>query len=191
ESNLLGKSSNTLLQTSPKEEIAITRLNIKNFVIYQLSNSLPPEGSGVGCGYYDEAGANDKCAIAKLMNNYVFEFCFNPDIDQDNIRHFLDHCLSHLSSSFQDEDEFYANKVQLPGGLDKIQMVHYWEQHKIQIREYVQQIGERFVYTSNYTASYIQDLSGVFTELDELANNSMPPNSMNTNNQPEGTTSEA
>jgi hypothetical protein len=33
--------------------VSMARSIIKNFVIYQLSNSLPPNGSGVGCGYYD------------------------------------------------------------------------------------------------------------------------------------------
>lgn len=90
------KNSNISLE----QRIAMTRSGIKTFVIYQLSNSLPPHGSGVGCGYYDESGSADRRGIAKLMNEYVFEVCFSPKLNEENIFHFLDYCLSNLSHSF-------------------------------------------------------------------------------------------
>ena len=78
--------------------------------MYQLSNRHPPTGSGVGCGFYDEIGTADDGGIAKLMNEYAFEVCFNPNTQADNILYFLDHCLSHLSSSFFSgrDDEGYV-----------------------------------------------------------------------------------
>lgn len=36
--------------------ICASRSGVKGFVIYQLSNSKEANGSGVGCGYYDESG---------------------------------------------------------------------------------------------------------------------------------------
>jgi hypothetical protein len=80
--------------------IASARSIVKMFVIYQLSNSRPPNGSGVGCGHYDEDGVEDAGGIAKAMNDYVFGTCFNPEIHEENVLLFLDHCLSNLSNSF-------------------------------------------------------------------------------------------
>ena len=76
--------------------ILLARSVVKSFVIFQLSNRLTPNGAGVGCGFYDENGASDGDGIARLMNDYVFNICFNPDIHEDNVFHFLDHCLSNF-----------------------------------------------------------------------------------------------
>ena len=152
--------------------VSSARSVVKVFVIYQLSNRLPPNGSGVGCGYYDEYGGGDGGGIAKLMNEYVFGVCFNPVIHEDNVFHFLDHCLSHLRNSFfsdDDEEGYFASKAELPGGLDPKEMGLYWSQYGQLIRQRVQSIEERYVVTSSYTASYSKDLDGVFTVLDELS----------------------
>ena len=173
----LGKQASTVVQTDPYavslgQHLLTERSLIKSFVIYQLSNTLPPNGSGVGCGYYDESGADDGNGISQQMKDYVFGFCFNPDIHEENLFHFLDHCLSHLSSSFfsrGEEEGYFATKAQLPGGLDPKEMGKYWIQHRELIRQKVLQVKDRHVFTSNYTASYSENLSGVFAVLEELA----------------------
>lgn len=145
---------------------------IKSFVIYQLCNSLPPTGSGVGCGLYDESGNSDGGGIARLMNEYVFGVCFNPAIEEDNVFHFLDHCLSHLSSPFfseREEDGYFASKTGILGGFDAKKMGLYWTKYGEFIRQKVLGMEERHVITSNYIASYHDDLAGVFTVLDVLA----------------------
>ena len=159
-------------ERSIAHKIASARSVIKSFVIYQLSNSLPPNGSGVGCGYYDEQGVNDGGAIAKLMNIYVFDTCFNPDVDENNALLFLDHCLSHLSSSFfsdRDDRIYSATKNEIPGGLDQMAMGRYWQQHCAHIRAIGFQAIDRTVLTPNYTAFYREDLNGVFDVLDQMA----------------------
>ncbi len=180
----LGEASSQLgQQTSPDgqtdhgavslaQRVSAARSVVKVFVIYQLSNSLPPNGSGVGCGYYDECGAGDGGGIARLMNDYVFGVCFNPDKHEDNVFHFLDHCLSHLSNPFFSDsykEGYFASKTELPGGLDPKEVGRYWSQHRELIYQQVQNVGERYVVTSNNIASYRKDLPGVFIELDGLA----------------------
>lgn len=160
------------ISASLAQHVSAMRAVIKSFVIYQLSNQLPPRGSGVGCGYYDECGARDGSGIAKLMNTYVFGVCFNPDINEDNIFHFLDYCLSHLSNSFfsgREEAGYFASKAELPGGLEPRAMGRYWRLHRNLIRQRALRIEERKVVTINYIASYREDLAGVFAVLDELA----------------------
>lgn len=154
------------------QRVSSARSVVKSFVIYQLSNPLPPNGAGVGCGHYDECGAGDGGGIARLMNEYAFSVCFNPDIHEDNVFHFLDYCLSNLSSSFfsgRDEEGYFASKTGLPGGLDPKEMGRYWSQHRELIRQRVLHVDERYVVTLNYIASYREDLAGVFAVLDGLA----------------------
>lgn len=160
-----------LTVASLAHRVSVARAVVKSFVIYQLTNRLDPNGSGVGCGFYDESGTGDEGGIARVMNDYVFNVCFNPDIHEDNALHFLDYCLSHLSSSlFSDRDEegYFASKTELSGGLDKNNMGRYWSRHQEIIRPIAQLVEERTVVTPNYIASYRQDLHGVFAVLDEI-----------------------
>ena len=176
-SSQLGKQASTVVQAdpyavSPTKHIFAERSMVKSFVIYQLSNTLPPNGSGVGCGYYDESGADNGNGISRQMNDYVFGLCFNPDIHDDNVIHFLDHCLSHLSSPFfsgGDEKLYFADKAELTKGFDPKEMGRYWSQHRERIHQKALQVKDRQVFTFNYTASYGEDLTGVFAVLDELA----------------------
>lgn len=166
--------------TSMARRVASARSVVKSFVIYQLSNPLPPNGSGVGCGHYDEDGVADGGGIAKLMNNYMFGTCFNPDVHENNVLLFLDHCLSHLSNSFfsgRDEQGYFATRADLPGGLNPKEMGRYWRQHREYIRGRELQTSERCVFAPNYIALYRDDLDGVFTVLDELADEppAVPP----------------
>lgn len=159
-------------ETKIARRLAVARSFAASFVIYQLSNPLPPNGSGVGCGHYDESGAEDGGGISRLMNEYVFGFCFSPVVDGDNVLLFLDHCLAHLSSPFhtgRDEEGYVATKAELPGGLDPKAMGRYWLLHRDHIRGLGLQNNGRYVFTSSYTAFYRDDLVGVFAVLDELA----------------------
>jgi len=154
--------------------VASARSSVKSFVIHQLSNSLPPNSSGIGCGYYDEDGAGDGGGIAKVMNEYVFSICFNPEIHENNVLLFLDHCLSNLSPSIFSGIEgsgydYVATKDGLPGGLDPKEMGRYWRKHGKYILGCNFHAIRRCVFTSNYMAAYNDDLNGVFSVLGELA----------------------
>lgn len=169
-------SQNNEFLNSSDHLVSIARTTLKTFVIYQLSNSSGPTGSGIGCGYYDEQGTNDAAGISSKMNDYVFDFCFNPEIREDNFFHFLDYCLSNLSSSFFSgrlEEGYFPSKNELSGGLSPRKMGLYWHQHRELIRNNLPEDAERYVYTLNYRASYSEDLPEVFDVLDELAEDAM------------------
>lgn len=161
-------------QKTPLEEhVAATRSRILLFVIYQLSNPYPPSGSGVGCGFYDEQGTADEGRIAGLMNTYIFEFCFNPSIERNNVFYFLDYCLTKLRDPFfsdNNEAGYFATKEELSNGLDAEVMGKYWLQHRDTIRSFFETYGDRVVITSNYKVSYREYLPKVFQALDELGN---------------------
>ncbi len=158
--------------TTIARRVTAARAFSASFVIYQLSNALPPNGSGVGCGFYDESGAEDGDGISKLMNEYVFGFCFSPAVNGDNVLLFIDHCLANLTSPFhtgRDDDGYVPTKSGLPGGLNPEAMGRYWLEHREHIRGLELQRSGRCVYTSGYTAFYRDDLDGVFAVLDDLA----------------------
>lgn len=163
--------------TTIARRVAAARSSAASFVIYQLSNALPPNGSGVGCGHYDESGAGDSCGISKLMNEYIFNFCFSPVVGSDNVLLFLDHCLAHLSSPFytgRDEEGYVPTKTGLPGGLDPKAMGRYWLAHRDHIRALDLQNNKRCVFMPSYTAFYRDDLDRVFDVLDELTDEVSP-----------------
>lgn len=162
---------------SSDQELSASRSAVKSFVIYQLCNSRPPSQEGVGCGYYDESGEDDQGGIASQMNRYVFGVCFNPDLHVDNVFHFVDHCLAHLSNpifSGVDADGYIATKTGLPGSLDPTEMGRYWSRHRELIRQRVRDNEDRYVVTLYYSVSYRESLTGVFNVLDELAEEAEP-----------------
>ncbi len=76
------------------ETVSGLKSNLKSFIIYQLGNSLI--SLGVGCGYYDPTGNEDKKGIKLQINDYIFGICFEPS-DDDKYEHFLDYLLINLS----------------------------------------------------------------------------------------------
>ncbi|WP_138725763.1 KAP family NTPase [Pseudomonas lactis] len=157
--------------------ICASRSGVKGFVIYQLSNSKEANGSGVGCGYYDESGVEDSHEISKLMDRYIFGFCFNPNIDENNAHHFLNHCLSHLTNSYFEGipgDGFVASKDGLIGHFDIESIARYWREHGAFVRAKAEEIPNREVVMSNYIATYAEDLDGVFKVLDEIVSEREP-----------------
>lgn len=178
----LGEAAQEVAQKPSEEQsilvenrVSTARSVVKSFVIYQLSNAEPAHGSGVGCGYYDESGEGDSKGIFNAMNEYLFDFCFNPKIEEGNSIHFLDYCLSKLSSSFfsgGDEDGYIATKTELVKGIDPNRLGQHWHKHHAVIRKQAEDLSERKVVTSNYEASYREHLKGVFEILDQLSSES-------------------
>ncbi|QLE10456.1 KAP P-loop protein [Pseudoalteromonas shioyasakiensis] len=164
EASYIGRLSNS-------ERITVTKVNIANFVIYHLSNDKGPKGSGVGCGYYDEKGSEDNNGIANLMNDYLFDVCFNPEITEKNAIYFIDYCLSHLTSGFfsdLDSDDFVPTKEDIIQPLNKNKFREFWKRHKDKIKEVADRNTTRKVYTPNYIASYEEDLKAVLTTLGDI-----------------------
>ncbi|WP_334018290.1 P-loop NTPase fold protein [Alteromonas sp. S015] len=146
---------------------------IISFVMYQLANTKQPDGSGIGFGYYDFDGEKDNNGISDVINNYVFNFCFAPDVEEKNVQYFLDHCLSHLSNSFFSyggENKYVPLKNEIPGGFSTDFLVNYWRKNKGVVKEFAKRNGDRQVITPNYSATYSDDLESVFSVLDELVN---------------------
>ena len=176
---LLGDSSDFYFSeaaTNGSEEnlkhlINATRSQCKFFIVYQLTNRQPGTGAGVGTGYYDMSGIADDGGIADVMNTYLFDVCFNPANNEQNIKHFLDYCLRNLVSgvfSGRDEEGYHPTRQGLVSELNEDMLIKYWKKHEKTIRLFGSNSSERKVFMRNYIATYALDLPAVFEVLDQI-----------------------
>lgn len=175
----LGDSANFFFSEAQKSEsegrlhdlIDGSRSLCKTFVVYQLANRQPGLGAGVGCGYYDSAGTADGGEIATLMNDYVFDVCFDPVVKEKNTEHFLDYCLCNLVNGFWsggEEDGYQPTTRSLANELNANKLAEYWEKYGGDIRARNFNLLDKRVVTLNYVATYAVDLPRVFDVLDQI-----------------------
>ena len=147
---------------------ATEKSHAKAFIIYQLGNSMI--SSGVGCGYYDETGNQDKHGIAARVNDYLFDQCFDPSKNPKNYEHFLDYLLINFSHTFDGADGFHH--IPTIGEFTKVlhldRLAEYWKSHRENVLNHDFPAQQRFVATSNYTATYSRHLPAVYRVLDEV-----------------------
>lgn len=148
--------------------VAELKSRMKSFITYQLGNSLI--SLGVGCGYYDQTGKEDKKSISIKFNDYLFEKCFNPITDQKNCEYFVDYLLINFTSTFASEadDKYTPHINEFTKVLDSNKLAQYWKLNGVAIKALNLDIQDKFVYTGNYVANYKKDLPGVYTVLDNL-----------------------
>lgn len=159
-----------ITQAELDDAISLERDKLKAFIVYQLANATV--NFNVGCGFYDEKGTSDNQGIAKRMNDYLFSQCFASAPEAPNFDCFLDFMLSNFAHTFRmaensgsgfrpHVDEY--KKVLLEGHL-----ADYWAANKDQIRALRYDQKDKTVRTANYVATYKEDLSPVFSMLDEM-----------------------
>lgn len=157
------------------ELIGGTRSSTKTFIVYQLLNPKADTGLGVGCGYYDVAGAADGGEIARLMNDYIFDVCFNPAIKEKNAEHFLDFCLCNLTSGAwhsRDEVGYHPTPQGLADVLNLGALADYWVKYGEAIKARNLTSSDKHVVTLNYVATYNDDLPSLFDILDQILSES-------------------
>lgn len=157
--------------------LAVKSLN-KTFVIYQLANRKPASGSGVGCGFYDPTGTGDSGGVAALMNRYMFDVCFNPDVDEQNLIHFADYCLCNLTSAYfsgEEETGYVPTAAGLADELDAVELSAYWKKYRERVIERNLPGMDRRVVTTGYVATYKEDLPKVIQVLDDMQFVGPPP----------------
>lgn len=157
---------NLISQDDVNRNIESAKALIKVFVIYQLSNRLIQ--SGVGCGYYDEDGDSDSGGIAITMNDYLFNHCFNPLLNEKNAELFLDFMLINMVRSFNPFDEIeYSPRIdQYLSIFDGEWLVSYWEKHGEYIKSKNYHEMDKIVNSMSYYASYKEDLASIYEVLD-------------------------
>lgn len=81
---------NEINEQDLSEMVLKVKFKIKKLMFKQFGGTFIKEG--IGCGYYDMEGNEDKKGINLEFNKYLFEICFNPEKNENNYANFLD-CL--------------------------------------------------------------------------------------------------
>ncbi|MBU3073857.1 KAP family P-loop NTPase fold protein [Clostridium estertheticum] len=149
-------------------EIFRLKSRLKAFIIFQLGCAM--SDNCICCGYYDISENKDQNGISKAMNDYIFGTCFNPKINKNNFWHFIDFLLINLSntSGHLSSSKYIPNINDFTKVLDKDQLITYWQKQSKNIKCKILKSENRTVYTSNYIASYAEDLEGIYKVLDEV-----------------------
>lgn len=148
--------------------IASLKSRMKSLITYQLGNTKVSHG--VGCGYYDETGTADRRGISVAMNDYLFETCFNPELEVGNYEHFLDYLLINFASVFASRRgrDYIPHSGEFTKVLDRSRLASYWKKNSEAIKALNLESKKKTINTGNYTATYEQDLKDVFDVLDKL-----------------------
>lgn len=143
---------------------------VKTFVIYQLVNQRRSDGSGIGCGVYDEVGMGDGGGIHRAMCEYLFGFCFNPAFGLSHARAFGDYCLR----AFRDAMIENLGTLDVPGAqavltklLGREDIQAFWASSGGQIKAMLANENGTVV-SHQYQATYAERLPLMFTALDQL-----------------------
>ncbi|MFH1893313.1 MAG: P-loop NTPase fold protein [Candidatus Zixiibacteriota bacterium] len=151
-----------------ERDLAVLRSSLKSFIVYQLGNSNID--SGIGCGFYDEAGKEDQSGIRKEMNSYLFELCFDPSADPRNYGHFLNYLLLTMGVDlFRRPEKVLIPRIdQFLAVLEKERIAQYWQTNRDSIRAEKYAESDKQIYTHNGIITYRDYLDPVYQVLDKL-----------------------
>lgn len=165
ESNLMESILDDISVNPATGETVVKEISGKGFIAYQLTNALPPTGSGVGCGYFDESGVKDGHGISLAMNNYLFEHCFAPTSEANKLA-FADYCLANFSRDYFDDSGQVPTRHSLEQGLNPLAFRKFWRKYGDTYRKAGLEMLNRKVVTANYSATYESNLLEVWKVLD-------------------------
>jgi hypothetical protein len=159
--------SGTIRQEAVELAAKTARSRLKTFITNQLGGI--DTNSGVTCGYYNLYGNDDSREISVLINNYLFDVCFNPTIQANAYETFLDFLMVSYPENFHwSGNEPKPSMQSFTRVLYKHSLAEYWHEHSAAIRAENYGLKEKEIYTSNYKLSYKKHLSDIFDLLDEL-----------------------
>lgn len=162
--------SGEVVSSDLDKSIKRLKSKLKSFIIYQLGNQLI--NLGVGCGYYNVSGKEteeNKGGIRIKMNDYLFDVCFNPTLGEINYVHFVDYLLINFASTFDRGGNKWKPSInEFTVVLDRERLKRYWLDNKVQIQTLGLTNLDKLVESSNYTASYKEDLPLVYEVLDKF-----------------------
>lgn len=136
-----------------------------NFIIYQLGSTI--YSSGIPCGYYDVSGEEDGHGINKSINNYLFNTCFNPKLNEKAFDHFLYYLFINFETTFGHTKQRVPRLEGFLKVLDKERIKNYWKEcgERIKGRQWN---GDDKLISGEDEASYTRHLEDTYKVLDEL-----------------------
>jgi len=189
-SNLVGKYDRFLKQkiddgvfqaADIEKKTTEMKTRIGAFILYQMANA--EISLGAGCGFYDPTGTEDKHIIRDLINDYLFEQCFDPT-QVKNSEYFVDYLFRNFANAFasarEDRLKYIPSINEFTKVLDKVKLAAFWQKHSKTFKDLKFEDKDKVVFVGNDEASYKKYIPLVYKVLDdntsELANTgSVPP----------------
>jgi hypothetical protein len=145
------------------------------FILYQMANA--EINLGAGCGFYDPTGTEDKHTIRDIVNDYLFEQCFDP-AKTKNAEYFIDYLFRNFANAFasarEDGLKYIPSINEFTKVLDKVKLAAFWQKHGKTYKDLKLEDKEKIVFVGNDEASYKKYIPMVYKVLDdnvaELAN---------------------
>lgn len=138
------------------------------FILYQMANS--EINHGAGCGFYDPTGAEDKHTIRDLINDYLFDYCFDPK-DAKNAEYFIDYLFRNFASAFasarEDGLKYVPSINEFTKVLDKVKLATFWQKHGQTFKNLKLEDKDKIVFVGNDEASYKKYVPMVYEVLDD------------------------
>jgi len=151
-------------------KIESLKSKVLSFIVYQLGNDLID--LGVGCGFYDPIGNKDEHKIKEAINNYLFNFCFNPEKERKNYEYFIDYLFRNYASAFvlkREDGKTYLPRIsEFTKVLDKTMLINYWWKHADIIKGLNLNEKEKQIFIDDYVVTYKDDLEKLYESLDKL-----------------------
>lgn len=145
------------------KELAKLKSQLLSFMLYQLGGTMI--SSGVPCGYYDINGGKDQHEINKEMNNYLFDFCFNPQNSDKGHEYFLYYLYLNYETTYAITTKRNPSVEGFTRVLDKDRIIEYWKNFKDEIK------SKKILWGSNEMA-FTDSIEETYKMLDELLTNS-------------------
>lgn len=163
------KVSAGTFQTKDIEKKTIElKTRIGAFIIYQMANA--EINHGAGCGFYDPTGTEDKNTIRDLMNDYLFDQCFDPTNAQ-NAEYFIDYLFRNFASAFaaarEDGLKYIPSINEFTKVLDKSKLAVFWQKHVAAFKALKLEDKDKIVFVGNDEASYKKYVPMVYKVLDD------------------------
>jgi len=146
-------------------EINKIKTNTIGSVIYRFGSD---EDNSLGC-YVHDSKVNNGEKICSIMRKYLFEICFNIQSDIKNAQLFMNYMLASFDHNIGFHSAEWAIKMEsLYKTLGENNLKKYWQNNHEKIKIYCRSISpETIIFTSNYSATYKDDLEIVIQELDK------------------------
>lgn len=163
------KISEGIFQRTDIEKKAIElKTRIGAFIIYQLANA--EINLGAGCGFYDPTGAEDKHTIRDLINDYLFDICFDPK-KAKNAEYFIDYLFRNFASAFasarEDGLKYVPSINEFTKVLDKTKLSTFWREQGNTFKNLKLEEKDKIVFVGNDEASYKKYIPLLYKVLDD------------------------
>jgi len=144
------------------------KTRIGAFILYQMANT--EINLGVGCGFYDPTGTEDKHTIRDLINDYLFSYCFDPSKPK-NPEFFIDYLFRNFASAFasarEDGLKYIPSINEFTKVLDRNKLSEFWKKYGDTFKALKLEEKDKIVFVGNDEASYKKYVPMVYKVLDD------------------------